>query len=107
MLWGVPGHKALPARLRKAANTPDPSAQLTRKDYDAVSPLIHLTLFNTQSLRWLGSQAGLELRHPAPWLTWGAGALWNRPRQWNRHVLLAWKYWRGTGTRMWFRKSER
>lgn len=107
MLWGVPGHKGLPNKLERASRTSDPTASLNRKDFDAISPLIHLTLFNTQSLRWLGKQAGLELEHPAPWYTLGAGALWNRPRQWNRHVLLAWKYWRGIGTRMWFRKPAK
>lgn len=104
MLWGVPGHPTLARKLKRSGGSAEPTSTLNRKDFDAISPLIHLTLFNTRSLRWLGEQAGLKLRHPAPGLTLGAGALWNRPRQWNRHVLLAWKYWRGIGTRMWFRK---
>lgn len=104
LLCGVPGHRKLPSKLKRLSRRPDPAAALTRKDLDAISPLIHLTLFNTRSLRRLGQQAGLQLRRPSPWLTLGAGALWNRPRQWNRHFLLAWKYWRAIGTRMWFQK---
>lgn len=106
MLWGVPSRPRLPKLLKKALSARDPVAVLSKQDLDAVSPTIHLNLFNTQSLRQLGFRAGLELFNPSPLMTLGAGALWQKPRQWNRHFLLAWKYWRGVGGRIWFRKPK-
>ena len=104
MLLGVPGHRRLAAALRKAARGSSPIANLTDRDLDALCPSIHLNLFDSQSLRMLGESAGLIQFRPPFLRALGAGQLWDRPRQWNRNLVLAWKYWRGTGTRMWFQR---
>lgn len=104
MLVGVPGHPALRQNLTRAVQTPALLARLTDRDWDALCPTIHVNLFNTASLRTLGERAGLRAFHPPLWATVGAGMLWHQPRQWTRNLRLAWKYWRGTGTRLWFQR---
>jgi hypothetical protein len=82
-------------------------ASLTDRDIDVLSPTIHLNLFDAPSLARLGREAGLVPFRPPFLKALGSGQLWDRPRQWNRNVRLAWKYSRGAGTRMWFRRPER
>jgi SAM-dependent methyltransferase len=104
LLAGVPGHPALRRRLASAAKAASPVSNLSDRDLDALCPTIHLNLFDAGSLCALGRQAGLDLFHPPFFRVLGAGMLWDLPRQWNRNVLLAWKYSRGKGTRLWFRR---
>lgn len=104
LLAGVPGHAQLAGRLARAAQDSAGLCDLTDRDWDALCPTIHVNLFNASSLRALGERAGLRIIRPPFWRAAGTGLLWDQPRQWGRNFRLAWKYSRGTGTRMWFQR---
>ena len=104
ILVGVPGHARLKGTLERAGKASSPVSRLSDRDLDALCPTIHLNLFDARSLRALAGRAGLEPFYPPFLQGVGAGMLWDQPRQWNRNLLLGWKYARGKGTRLWFRR---
>jgi SAM-dependent methyltransferase len=104
-LVGVPGRANALAAFRCAAQSADPFRALPEADLDALSPLVHLTLFNSRSLRRLAARVGLELFRPALGKSLAAGTLWNTPRQWNRNLYLPFKFWLGNKTRLWFKRT--
>ncbi len=104
LLAGVPGHPQLAGRFARAARDQARLRDLTDRDWDALCPTIHVNLFNAKSLRVLAERVGLRQFHPPFWRSAGSGLLWDQPRQWGRNFRLAWKYSRGTGTRLWFQR---
>lgn len=106
MLIGVPGREGLSERLQRAALTDDPIAVIQSADLDALYPLVHLNLFCGAAMKSMAEQSGMECFKPSFWTTVGAGQLWDQPRQWNRNLLVAWRYSRGKGSRSWFRRRD-
>ena len=94
----VPGDKNLPSLLLK-----NNLFNLDYKTLDALSPLQHVNLFTNKSLKVLGKRAGLEAMRIPIFKQFGAGQLWNMPRQLNRNLLTPFKRWFSTGTYVWFK----
>jgi SAM-dependent methyltransferase len=99
----TPGNARLPWLLA-AAQRADDDTVLDPQTLDSLYPLEHVNLFSNRSLRGLGAKAGL-LGVRLPLLKWfGAGQLWNLPRQLNRNLTVPFRRWLGRGTYLWFQK---
>lgn len=106
ILCAVPGHASLASILKRVSQCGDPIMELTAEDFKAIYPFVHLTLFQSRSLKLLARQAGLEVFHPPLLQALGTCTLWNSPRRWNQNLNLAFRVWMGLGTRLWFRRPR-
>ena len=70
-----------------------------------LEPLVHVNLFSNYSLKYLAKTVGLECVNLPFWKWFGAGQLWNMPRQLNRNLITPWKRWRALDSYLWFRKK--
>ncbi|MGB0579778.1 MAG: methyltransferase domain-containing protein [Limisphaerales bacterium] len=78
------------------------------KDLDAfflhIEPLIHINLFQSDNIVFMGKQAGLEHFRVPLGLSYSSMILFNTGRQLNRNLYQPWKRWRSRGTWQFFRK---
>jgi SAM-dependent methyltransferase len=99
----TPDNRALPRLLAHAQRNGD-NGVLNPRTLDPLRPLEHVNLFNHRSLKNLARAVGLEPFRP-PFFKWfGAGQLWNVPRQLNRNLVVPFKRWLGRSSYQWFRK---
>ena len=99
----TPANPRLP-KLMSAAQSSDDDGILDPIILDPLCPLEHVNLFSRPSLNRLAENAGLAVYRP-PFFKWfGAGQLWNMPRQLNRNFCTPFKRWLAQGTYGWFRK---
>ena len=99
----TPNNPRLPRQLARAQRTGD-NGVLAPQVLDSLLPLEHVNLFNEHSLRNLARAVGLANFRLPLFIWFGAGQLWNVPRQLNRNLLVPFKRWRGRGSYQWFRK---
>lgn len=103
--FGTPQNNKLPGQLR-AAQASGNNSVLETTTIDSLFPLEHVNLFTNASLRLLGERVGLRPIRP-PFFKWfGAGQLWNLPRQLGRNLTVPFKRWAMSGTYCWLQKAK-
>jgi len=60
---------------------------------------------DTVNLKALGKRLGLDVVRIPIFKQFGAGPLWNMPRQLNRNLLTPLKRWFSKGTYIWFKSN--
>jgi len=99
----TPGDRHLERKIARAKAGSVTGAGFFR-EFDSLSPLHHLNLFNKPSLRALGRRAGLVPFGVPLALSYSVMTLFDTTRQWNRNLWHPFKRWRSAGTWQYFVK---